>query len=509
MKKRIFRQITALTVSALFAASLIPAALANVQDFNDVAGHWGEEHLTKLIQAGVIAGDGKGNAMPDKAIERYEAAIMLSKVFGLNSLDLEDAVTGHYSDITAESLYVDDYINNIIAAGFMVGTGGAFEPNRGIPRDEAFTAVRNAFRLPDAPEAFVSAFPDFGEVPDWAEGHILAMEAAGMIAGKNGLIAPADAVSRAEFATLLAKAAGVFIDEDTDFDGAELERAIIRSPGLTADSLTAEFLVVAQGVGSGDVTLDGCDVGVLYLFGGGTDSVYLTGTSVTELVINTSVTGGVRVVADEGSLVESVKIYSEGAVLDGDGEILNVVDYTAEDGGADQNPLGVTAETVHESVTAAVASREDGADITLTGELDYEDNIFRSRSALDFEAVVGDDGRPLPAVLNGAFTAVEINLKAVMAAIGFETVDISQSNLALSAYAQDGGSKINQPANITVKDGVWLKETEGRVPAEFDDEFNVLVLGGEIATLQIVSDGRSFTLTIDATGLTVNGADAE
>jgi hypothetical protein len=370
------RKLTTLALAAIFAAGLLPMAFAvEVSDFNDVAGHWGEEHLIKMIEAGIIAGDGSGNALPDKTIERWEAAVMLAKLFGLESLGLGDAVTGHYTDITTESPYVEEYINDIIAAGFMVGSDGRFEPGRVMSREEAFTAIRNAFKLPDADGGFTSAFPDADTVSDWAEGHVLAIEAAGLIAGKNGGIAPGNAVTRAEFITLLSK-----LSEDKD-------------SGTGADILV---------------------------------------------------------------------------------------------------------HAVHSSVTIDITDDENGVTLTLTGELDYEDNIFLTRSASDFACVVGGDGRPLASIKNGAYTAVEINVKEIMAHIGFGTVDILQTNLALSVYDAGG--------NIAENGGVWTKETSDRVPAEFDDEFCVLVFGGETATLLFTAQDGELLITVDATGLVVNGA---
>ncbi|MDR0325816.1 MAG: S-layer homology domain-containing protein [Oscillospiraceae bacterium] len=523
MQKRFFRKLAAMAVTAVFTVSLLPAALsASVSDFKDVAGHWGESHLGKMIEAGVIAGDGKGNAMPDKRIERYEAAIMLSKIFGLNNLTLADAVTGNYTDITAASPYVEEYINNIIAAGFMVGGAGKFEPNRDIPREEAFTALRNAFRIPDAPEAYESSFPDFEDVSDWAEGHILAMEAAGMIAGKNGKIAPNDTITRAEFAALLSKGVGMFIDAEFDFEGAEHERAIVRNPGLTLENLTIEVLTIAQGVGDGDVTLENCDIGVLFIRGGGENSIHLINSNVTEMIIDTAVTGNVRIVIDETSLVEMVRIYSEGAVLDNEGTVLEVEDHTGGNGGENGGGNGgeegedkngtAAVRTVHESVNADVSAEGNAISVTLTGELNYQDNLFLPAAAADFEAVVDEDGRPLAAVLAGAFTAIEINVKEILAAAGFGNVDIVQTNLALSAYAQDGGSKIDQPANIVEEDGgVWVKRTFDRDHTLFDDGFNVLILGGEIAVLVFTDaeTGDEITITIDAAGLVLNGFAAD
>jgi hypothetical protein len=371
------RKLITLILAAVFAAGLFPVAFAvSVSDFNDVAGHWGEAHLTKLIEAGVIVGDGRGNAMPDRLITHWEAAIMLSKVFGVS--------------------YNDDV------------------PKLGMSRLEAFTAIRNAFRIPSAARSFLSAFPDIDDVAGGAQDHILAMEAAGMIAGKNGRIAPADAVTRAEFAALLAKCAGLIIDGDTDFENAEWERAVIRRPGLTVKSLTVEYLTIAQGVGDGGVTLENCDAGSLYVFGGGKDSIRLVDSNVTGLIMDPLPSGGVRVFVDESSLVE-------------------------------------------------------GMTISLTGGLD------------------------------GLYATIGINFKEIMSMIGFGIVSISEENPALAFFGQGGG--------ITMKDGIWLKETEDLDWTESDGEFNVLVLSGEAAILLIVSEGRQFVITVDATGLTGNGTE--
>lgn len=553
---RKFNKLASMILALVFTFSLLPAAMAaNVADFTDVANHWGKVHLTKMIEAGIIAGDGQGHAMPDKPIERYEAAIMLSKVFGLNNLDLEDAITGNFTDIAITDTYVDTYINNIVAVGFMKGDAGKFDLYRSIPRKEAFTALRKALRLPDAPADYTSKFPDFDDVSDWAQGHVLAMEAAGLISGKDGKIAADDTITRAEFAAILSKAVGTFIDSDTDFEDATLNRAIIRKPGLTVENLTVtDYMIIAHGVGEGDATLEGCDINSLDVYGGGENSIHLNNTSVTTLTIETTVTGAVRIAADADSILETVRVNSDGVKISSTGSVVkieinanNVVILAADaevviaddiegtvvngdevEGGQTVNsgdlpeepsepvepsepeyPYEATVNAVHESVTAEVTeATETALTIKLTGELAYANNIFLTTSASDFEAVVTEEGQPLPEVLNGAFTAIEINLKDILTALGFENMSILQTNAALAAYEQDGGSKIDQPANINEVDGVWVKESADRDPATFDDAFTVLVLGGETATLVFTDGELTFTVTIDATDLVISAYDA-
>jgi hypothetical protein len=250
------KRLTTLALTAVFA--LLPAAIA-ADGFTDVAGHWGEEHLTRLIEAGVIVGDGRGRAMPERPVALYEADVMLSKVFGYD-------MTG-------------------------------MEIDRPLPlRQDALAIIRNAFRLPDAPPSFRSKFTDFYDVSEGLRGAVGALEYAGLISGRRGKIAPRDTITRAEFAALLSKSICAFIDEDTDFKGAELARAVVRRADITVKNLTAEYLFIAE---ADNVTLEGCDLGTIFILGN-EGSLRLVKTNVTELFSAESVS----ISTDGGSIIE-------------------------------------------------------------------------------------------------------------------------------------------------------------------------------------------------------------
>ncbi|MCL1807320.1 MAG: S-layer homology domain-containing protein [Oscillospiraceae bacterium] len=293
MKKSI-RKLAAILLAAVFTVYQLPAAVsADATAFHDVAGHWGEAHLVKLIEAGVMIGDGNGKAMPDRELQGSEAAVMLAKIFGIDVLSLDEALTGYFR------------------------TGSV------VSREEAFVTIRKVFQIPDAPVSFTSAFPDYNNVSWGAEDHLLAMEYAGMISGKNGKIAPKDAVTRAEFAALLSKGIGDFIDKNADFANAEMRNTLIRKPGVTVENLTVEQLTVARGAGSGSILLQNCDIGTLHIGGGG--EIHLINTNVTELIVNAPQTGHVRIVIDADSLVERLIQISETTV---DGEVFELEDKT-------------------------------------------------------------------------------------------------------------------------------------------------------------------------------------
>jgi len=249
------KKLTALLIAATLTLSVFPAAVAgDVSTFHDVAGHWGEVHLTKMIEARIIVGDGRGYAMPDKPVTRSEAEVMVYKLVGLE-----------YN----------------------------YKESPDLPREGAISLIYGFFGDEEPPLSFRSSFTDFDEVSDSRKYSVLVLEYMGLISGWNGKIFPHDTVTRAEFAALLSKAAGVFINEDTDFEGAELERATIRTPGITVKNLTAEYLFVDAMDG---VTLEGCDIGTVVCRDG---VIHLVNTSVTEMLAPRA-----DVIADEHSVIE-------------------------------------------------------------------------------------------------------------------------------------------------------------------------------------------------------------
>ena len=49
-------------------------------EFNDIKGHYAEKYIQKLLDLGVVKGDGKGYFNPDKTLTRAEAAVMIANV---------------------------------------------------------------------------------------------------------------------------------------------------------------------------------------------------------------------------------------------------------------------------------------------------------------------------------------------------------------------------------------------------------------------------------------------
>ena len=141
----------------------------------------------------------------------------------------------------------------------------------------------------------------------------------------------------------------------------------------------------------------------------------------------------------------------------------------------------------------------DGNNITVdvSGALLYSDNSFDG-PALDDFATILDGDKPDASVLGGAFTYVSINLKEILLAMGYDSVYIVQTNPALAVY----GSEL-------LDKGSYIKKKAYPDVAGFDDDFNILLVTGGKAKLEIFESATSsapvLTVTIDASSLIVYG----
>ncbi|REK52634.1 MAG: hypothetical protein C6W55_15615 [Thermobacillus sp.] len=151
--------------------------------------------------------------------EWTEAGATRAGVYGL----LEAARS--YADVP-DSHWAHRAISALSARLVLTGTdaaGGRFEPNRTVTRAEFTAMLARLLKLPDDPQA-----PDasaFADVPDsaWYASAARAARAAGIVTGDaDGLFRPNEAITRAEMAALLARAAArAAIGNETSQPGAD------------------------------------------------------------------------------------------------------------------------------------------------------------------------------------------------------------------------------------------------------------------------------------------------
>ena len=206
MKKSQFISMV-LVVVLLMSATLTPVEAVEV---TDISSHWARESIQRWVNASIIGGYPDGSFKPNNSITRAEFATILAKTLGLHG---ETAV--EFTDVNTH--WAKDAIYACAAAGIVNGyTDGSFLPDKFITRQEAMKMFARATHMwaYNEPEFLSMMFQDAALVQAWAVGYAVAMVRSGAMEGSNGMLRPADNISRAEVAVILDRLLGVYIQKD-------------------------------------------------------------------------------------------------------------------------------------------------------------------------------------------------------------------------------------------------------------------------------------------------------
>jgi hypothetical protein len=213
------------------------------------------------------------------------------------------------TDCWADAWHAGEMAKAVKMGTFMLDT--KMRPNDGITRQEAFTVLARAFKLVGEGEPKVlDRFSDKGDIANWALASLAGMTAEGYIQGSDGKLQPQANITRAEFATIMNNLVKQYIDSAEEVNEVADGNVIIRVPGVTLKDVTVKGdLIIADGVGDGDVTLDNVTVqGRTVVRGGGVDSIIIKGNSDVGKVIVAKVDGEIRIYVEGGAEVEIIYV---------------------------------------------------------------------------------------------------------------------------------------------------------------------------------------------------------
>lgn len=179
-----------------FAATSKPSYVYNPAQFTDISGHWAEQSLSNAALNGVMAGTTRTTMSPNSQLTRAQVAAMLVRIFE----PTERANLFQYIDLNPGAWYYD-YIAKAVAMGLMQGSGANMMPDRAINRQEACQLLYNAFHLQN--KVISLPYSDAANVSSWAFDAVAACSAVGAIRSTDGMIHPTDAITRAEFASMI------------------------------------------------------------------------------------------------------------------------------------------------------------------------------------------------------------------------------------------------------------------------------------------------------------------
>lgn len=177
------------------------------QYFTDMGSHsWAAAAVDYLYENNITTGTGSGRYQPASAMSRGDFMVMVVRAFGLTS-----SGSSSFPDVPQDAYYASA-VATAKALGIATGyEDGTFKPGNTLSRQEAMVFLQRAFQaagwyIGDGSQSTLDLYPDGDQVASYAKGAVAAMVEWGILYGKDGLLDPWGALTRAEMAVLLHRA---------------------------------------------------------------------------------------------------------------------------------------------------------------------------------------------------------------------------------------------------------------------------------------------------------------
>lgn len=248
-------------------------AVQVVANYSDISNHWAKDQITRWYNYGVITDSGN-SFHPDNFITRGEMAILIDNLMGYKIKSTEK-----FSDL-GQSIYTDPILR-ASKAGIISGSNGKIRPRDKITREEAAVMMCKAFQI--APGSSSINFSDSQSISSWAKQYVSALVNKGYISGKNNnKFEPKGNITKAEAITIIDNIVSGFANRSQTYSNETVNGLmVINKPNVILKNMKINGdLIVAEGVGDGDLTLTGTRVtGNMIVKGGGSDTIHINGQS--------------------------------------------------------------------------------------------------------------------------------------------------------------------------------------------------------------------------------------
>lgn len=281
---------------------------------SDIKGHWASEEINRWIDRGVLVGS-YGKIAPDELISRAGFVSLISRIVGYG--ERPGAV---FSDVKDGEWYAKD-IYKAAGAGILVGYDGKIRPEDPVSRQEAAVILTKVFGIAVKDKHAADKFSDAAAIPSWSRDAICAMVENGFASAKSGnAFAPADRMTRAETVKMIDSTVSDLKNKPGTYTGEVDGNLVVNSDGITLDSMTVSGnLYLTEGIGNGSVTLKNVTVkGMTIVSGGGEHSITVSNSSLNGRLIVIKTDGKVRIVAEGKTAIPDVQMRSGGILEEND-----------------------------------------------------------------------------------------------------------------------------------------------------------------------------------------------
>ncbi|WP_418790776.1 S-layer homology domain-containing protein [Phosphitispora sp. TUW77] len=299
----------------------------------DIQDNWAEKQISEWLSQGLVEGYEDGTFKPNNSITRAEFITMVNKSFGFTA-----GAANNFLDVSSTDWFAGE-IAKAAAAGYVSGyPDGTIKPNNKISRQEAASIIARLLQLDLSDNLnIVSEFKDGEDIQQWSKESVDAIAAKSIMVGyPDQTFRPAKDITRAEAIitldrAVIASANTITYDKPGTYGPLTCTEIINGNVNISVAGVTLQnvnitgSLILAEGIGEGEVTLENVTVQRnTTINGGGAHSVVMENCTLPSLTVSKE---GVRVAALENSSIIMVWLES-GAILNGN---FNTVYVAAKD----------------------------------------------------------------------------------------------------------------------------------------------------------------------------------
>ncbi|MFD2331328.1 S-layer homology domain-containing protein [Cohnella sp. GCM10020058] len=188
---------------ALIGAGPLGSALASPAQASDIKGNWAESTLESWAQSGLLKGNASGKLEPNRPVTRAEWMALANRALGY-----ADAGEASFSDLSPANWEYNDIRIAVKAGYISGYEDGTIRSKKTVSRQEAAVMLARIFRLDTASGASVALpFTDKASIASWSRGAVGALVKLHLIGGyTDGSFKPLASLTRAEAVVLLEKA---------------------------------------------------------------------------------------------------------------------------------------------------------------------------------------------------------------------------------------------------------------------------------------------------------------
>ncbi len=174
---------------------------------------WSRDALMFAVENGILAGDENHNLNPRSNITRAEMAAVLVRLLGAT----QETSLSAFTDVLEGAWYVKELSAAVKAGIFGGVSDTEMMPNAAITREQAVVVLCRAFGIVDTDRTAYQEFTDGSQISDYARDSVSAMRKQKLVGGyDDGSFQPRNSITRAEVAQLLYNIFDVIADKPED-----------------------------------------------------------------------------------------------------------------------------------------------------------------------------------------------------------------------------------------------------------------------------------------------------